>query len=522
MCARYGRTRRTYPKIKVVYLLAFATLVVVIAVTIWVFNSKTDNAYHPPSVPALPEHGTTEAYAIITGTLRGVGILTLDGKKASFEPIGDSSVNDLAAEYKSVTPRGTRSAIIGGDFAGESGLIEYPTRNSKGKMRIFLKGSSEPIPMAISIVLSEDEPSKDNLARLVKLTNHYKGEALLERAEAALNKNDPEAAEGFAHQALQANADIRRGTYLVARSLVEEGKSDKAKALLSSSAESGTLNASGYDLWLKLLDKENRSSDGVAILEKVIKSGKLDNITLLDVRGSVFHRYLVNSARYPEAKDNLEEYLKLAATEEAGERLPISPENAIELNKHIEEIIAGKPTQLLEERFDKKPDLSLGEMTGDWKLTEAKGESFLTATPFKSTSSELFLESNLGFTKDIRISMRCRLREANSRLDLYPEWDGNCAYRLAATSTWARLYYASPPRQSDLEAKLLNESRFDTTIEGNWISISVTERGGALSVSVDGKVIIDAKDKEYIKHGKPTIIVNGGVVDIDDIVVTSF
>ncbi len=522
MCARYGRTRGAFPKIRLVHLFALAATVVVAVLLIALLGDKSNSAYHPPDPPDAPDSSSTTAYALVTGTLRGVGILTLDGSKAFFEPIGKSSMNDIQAEYKSPAPRGERVVTLGGDFAGESGLIEYPTRDSNGSIRVFLRGGLEPVPMAVSVVLSEGEPSKSDLVRLDKLINHYKAEALLERAAAAVENKDGVSAEGFARQAIQASADVRRSNYLLARALILQDRNNEVLPLLTSAADSGTLNASGYDLWFKLLDKENKSSEGLSTLDKVIKSGKLDNLTLLVIRGSVYHRRLVGSSLYAEAKFNLEKYIELADIEEAGNQQPMSQTEAKALVKHIEGILAGKPTQLLEERFEKTPCKDFGEIIGNWKLTQAKGESFFTATPSDKASSELFLDSLLGFTKDIRISLRFRLREPNSRLDLYPEWDGNSAYHLAITNTWSRLFYASPPRQSDLQAKLLAESRFDSPIEGVWISISVTERGGALSVSFDGKEIIKVKDKEYVKIGNPVIITSGGVVDIDDIVVTSF
>jgi len=268
--------------------------------------------------------------------------------------------------------------------------------------------------------------------------------------------------------------------------------------------------------------KGGKGAEGMAVLERIIKSGKLDARTEIQVRGSVYHRRLVAEGRQADARANLRKYVDLAATEEMdGDLLPLSPSDADELAARIADIIAGKPTQLLEQRFEKSLDENAGETIGGWKLTQAKGESFYTATSSDKTPSELFPEGMLGFTKDVRMSLRVRLRSASASVSICPQLNVNGAYRLVMTSTWTRLYYATPPRQSNLEAKLLGESRFDAPVDGKWLTISITEKHGTVEVTVDGKEILEAKDTEYLKDGHPAILVGEGVVDIDDLVITS-
>ncbi|MCD6120191.1 hypothetical protein J7K50_10220 [bacterium] len=485
-------------------------------------SGPDDDAYEAPDPPAINNDGEAIPYLTATGTLTGTGILILDGKKHDFEPIGKASLSNINVKYVAAPSKDARVVTIGGDFAGEEGLLEYPDGKNRGQVRILLRAGEDPTPFALSVVMSGTKANKADVERLNLLVNYYKGEALLDRAQAALEKGDAEAAEGFARQALDASADARRGNFLMASAYVKMGKSADASLLLSSAAEKGRLGAPGYDMWLRLLDKEDKSSEGLDALEEAINSEQLDAATEIAVRGSLYHRRLIDAKRFTDARANLTRYIDLAESEEiARAKMPLSLDESRDIIGQLEGILSGEPTQLLEERFEKMPDDAWGAVSGKWKLTQAKGESFLTAVPEENNQSELFPKNAIGYTKDIRVSIRARLRDTSSRLSVCPLWNADGAYRLVITSTWIRLYYATPPRQSDLEAELLGEFRPDSPIDGKWLTVSTTTKSGDLSVSIEGEVVIESKGKVRLKDGGPGIIASGGVIDIDDLVVTS-
>lgn len=483
---------------------------------------KPGGGYNAPKPPVQFAEATTLPYATVTGTLRGIGVLTLNGDEHSFEPIGKGRLSDSSVDYYGKPAGDERVVTIGGDFSGEAGLLEFPTRDNGGIVRILLRGGDEPVPFALSVVIAKNQASENEKQRLTHLINYYKGQALIERASASLADGDADAAEKFARQALDAAADARRVNGVLAKALVKKGKRIEALDLLASAAEEAKLDAAGFDLWLKLLDEQAKVADGMAALEKLLKAKKMDGATELSVRGSVYLRRLAVDSRFADIKANLKRYIELVDEEEVDRsELPIQRANAAALLARTDEVLAGKPAQLLEERFDKMPGTDWGIVDGSWKLTQAKGESFITATPNGEKTSEIHPKGAIGFTKDLRVSMRVRLRDSASKIDVYPVLGKDEGLRLVVTNTWVRLYRATPPMQSDLDAKLLAEKKVEDPLSDRWISITVTIKGGAVSFAVNGTIAADAKVQKPPSASRPAIVVTGGVVDIDDFVVTS-
>ena len=292
--------------------------------------------------------------------------------------------------------------------------------------------------------------------------------------------------------------------------------------MLLAAAEEGKLDAAGFDLWLRLLDEQAKGHEGMVILDRLLKAKKLDGATELSVRGSVYQRRLANESRFADIKANLKRYIELVDEEEVDRRdLPVRRPDAVNMLARVEEVIAGKPSQLLEDRFDKMPTAYFGRMDGPWKLTQAKGESFLTATPKNDERAEMFPSGVIGYTKDIRVTMRIRLRDQSARIDVYPAYGVDEGIRLAITSTWVRMYRCSPPLQSDLDATLIAEQKADSPLAERWVSVSATIKNGSASFSVNGTIKAESRIQRPSPHGRPAIIVSGGVVDIDDLVVTS-
>ncbi len=478
--------------------------------------------YDAPRPPEQFADSATEPYATVTGTLRGAGVLTLDGKDHSFEPIGKGRLTDSNAEYHKRPAGDARVVTIGGDFAGEAGLLEYPTDENSGTIRVLLRGGEEPVPFALYVVMAKHRAAEKDIERLSHLLNYYKGETLIERAAAALASGDYETAEKFALQARDAAADSRRVNALLAKSFVKSGKRMEALELLSAGANEAKLDAAGFDLWLRLLDEQAKGAEGMAQIEKLLKAKKLDSATELAVRGSVYLRRLGKDARFADIKSNLKRYIELVDEEEVDRGdLPMQRQVAAGLLARAEDVLAGKPSQLLEERFDKLPGADWTGVDGAWKLTQGKGESFITANPALGENSELFPAGAIGFTKDLRVSMRIRMRDQSARIDVYPIFGEDAAYRLTVTNTWVRLYRAEPPRQSDLDAKLLAEKKLENPLSEKWTNVTVTVKNGTVSFAVNGSETAEARIQKPAPKGCLVIFVMGGVVDIDDLVVTS-
>ena len=154
--------------------------------------------------PIAPPEGANEAegyattgvsasmkqYVSVRGNLTGKGIITLNGRDASFESLAGGEMAGLAAEYYGKAPDGERAAVAGGDFAGVYGLLEYPGKGNNGRLRIYVSAAEKKEPLALSILLGNEKPGAKDLQRQKKLAAHYYQIAL---------QLDASHSEGFDH-----------------------------------------------------------------------------------------------------------------------------------------------------------------------------------------------------------------------------------------------------------------------------------------------------------------------------------
>lgn len=466
--------------------------------------------------------GGTAAYAILTGKLSGSGVVTLDGKTQKFEPIAKGKLEGAAVEYFADAPTDARTVAVGGDFAGTAGVVEYPAQGNAGRIRIFLDSGGESIPVALSVVLGEKLADKAEISRMENVTLHYRSMALVARAQAALDAGDWDAAVSHARKALEASPDNAAANTALARALIAQGNVKDAFALVAHNAPTGRLTAYGYEIWMDSIEKSSGGAAALKEMHALLSKGVFDASLELEIRGGVYHRRLAASGSLQDVRANLQRYAALASEEEIPDSsLPIARERADEMLKRIGDALSGKPAQLYENRFEDAPEAGFDKSSGVWKVTKAKGESFYTANPNEKGICEIVPAGDFGFTSDMRISLRIRLRENGSTVEVSPRWSEGEAYRVVLTSSKVWIYRARPARQDKLSAALLGEGKLDVKPVGEWVTLAVTARKGLVEATVNGKTAAIGKDKKPLKGAGIAIMASGGIADIDDLVVTS-
>ena len=177
--------------------------------------------------------------------------------------------------------------------------------------------------------------------------------------------------------------------------------------------------------------------------------------------------------------------------------------------------------QLLDERFDEIPDGVSAGNNSALKIEREERDAKLVGLPGENEKCEWLPEGDVGFTEDIRISFRLKLSENSSLIALAPRLGGKSAYRVVFAGSWVRVYRASPPGQSDLDAELLGETRFESPLLKQWSPVAVTMKGEEITVSVDGKEVLSARGKRAVSGAGVSLRISGGRTEIDDFVATS-
>ena len=177
----------------------------------------------------------------------------------------------------------------------------------------------------------------------------------------------------------------------------------------------------------------------------------------------------------------------------------------------------GEPSDTSTEATNGQPPVLDANFEGDlvgWAITEGasvvemSGGHALLLTP-----GSALMPAEPVYLADFELRARFSLADASSALRIAFRASASASYALAFTSEQIALY-----RATEAETVLVASSAAD--FEANmWYAVVVSARGGAVSVSVDGKAALDFADDAAIASGQLMFSAEQAAVLLDDIAI---